>query len=184
MPAPKSTTLEDVAKRPREYPRPAKVEPVATEQEPPAGMAGAFFVGGFARLRLPHTYPLPDERSVSPSSRRAPWGRTGAAGDRAVPGTMMARPGVEGQVGTGRSPGVSAGRRPYNRAIATEMIRESLKGGILREGAVVLVKFRVLRRAGGRSGGLLEDAAGSPLPLRDTSTLSLHRASVDSSSSA
>src|SRR3954467_14458025 len=87
-PVPKSTTLDDVAKRPREYPRPAKVESVATEQEPHAGMAGAFFVGGSTRLRLPHTYPLPDERSGSPSSRCAPWGRTGAAEDRAVPGNM------------------------------------------------------------------------------------------------
>ena len=84
---------------------------------------------------------------MSPSSRRAPWGRTGAAEDRAVPGTMMAHPGVDGQVGTGRSPGVSGGRKPYNRAMAAGMIRQSLKGGIPRDGAVVLAKLRGLRRA-------------------------------------
>src|SRR4051812_14940783 len=59
LPAPKSTTLDDVAKRPRESPRPAKVEPVATEQEPHAGMAGLFSLVDqltFAYL-IPTPYP-------------------------------------------------------------------------------------------------------------------------------
>ena len=45
--------------------------------------------------------PYPKERPVWPSSRRAPWGRTGAAGDRAVPVTMMARLGWTGKSGPG-----------------------------------------------------------------------------------
>jgi hypothetical protein len=99
LPSPKSTTLEDAAKRFREYPRPAKVESVATEQEPHAGMAGAFFVGGFSIRRLPHTHPQYIKRSLSPSSRWATSGHTNAAEDRAVPGNMMARHEVDGQVG-------------------------------------------------------------------------------------
>ena len=63
--------------------------------------------------------PLPEERPASPSSRRAPWVRTDAAEDLTVPETMMARPGVDGQVRTGRSQGVSGGWNPYNRAITT-----------------------------------------------------------------
>jgi len=46
--------------------------------------------------------------------------RIDAAEDRTVPGTMMARPGVDGQVVTVRSPGVFGGRKPYNSARTIE----------------------------------------------------------------
>ena len=132
-------------------------------------------------LAFAYLIPTPSTKSVRCRPRRvcAPSGRTGAAEDRAVPGTMIARPGVDGQVGTGRSPGVSGGRKPYNRAMAGGMIRQSFKGGTPRDGSVVLAKLRGLRRAWrarSRSGGVLEDAGRSPLPLWDASTLSLHRA--------
>ena len=42
-PAPKSTTLEDVAKRPREYPRPAKVESRGHRTRAPCRDGGGFF---------------------------------------------------------------------------------------------------------------------------------------------
>jgi len=87
LPVPKSTTLEDVAKRFREFPRPAKVESVATEEEPHATKAGAFFVGGSFRRRLPHSHPNHIERLISPAPLCAPSGRTDAAGDRTTPGT-------------------------------------------------------------------------------------------------
>ncbi len=118
MPAPKSTTLDDVAKRPREYPRPAKVDPVATEQEPRHDGRGFFRWWNFSPSPTSSQPPIQRASGVALVASRA-VGRTGAAEDRAVPGTMMARPGVDGQAGTGRPPGVSAGRNPYNRAIAT-----------------------------------------------------------------
>ncbi len=83
-------------------------------------MAGAFFVGGSSFRRLPHPHPPHDERPGLPWSRCAPCGRTDAAKDRTVPRTMMARPGVDGQVGTGRINAVSGGRKPYNRAMTSE----------------------------------------------------------------
>ncbi len=117
-PITKPTTLEVVAKRFREYPRPAKVESVATEQEPHATKAGAFFVGGSSRRRLPHPHPRHNERSVSPSSRLAPLGRTDAVEDRTDPGNMMARLRVDGQDGTGQDVSVSRGRKSYKCTMA------------------------------------------------------------------
>jgi hypothetical protein len=112
----------------RKYPRPAKVESVATEQEPHAGMAGALFVGGSSVRRLPHPHPHQVERAVSPSSRCAPSGRTDAAEDRTVPGTIMARPGVDGQAGTERSPGVSGGRKPSHHAMPIGLVLANFGG--------------------------------------------------------
>jgi hypothetical protein len=94
----------------RKYPRPAKVDSVASEHEPQALKAGALFVGGSSARRLPHTHPLPRERSESPSSLYASCGRTDTAEDRTVPGTMMARLEVDGQAGTGQVASVSRGR--------------------------------------------------------------------------